>query len=117
MADMDRVPEIERARQLDHIGGVGVHLVAGVGLVGTPMPAPVVGDDAEAFVEEEQHLVVPIVTAERPAVMEHDRRRVLGAPVLVEKVGAIGGGDERHGSAPSNSGGNLRRAWRGRLSG
>ena len=46
------------------------------------MAAAVVGDDAVAFAEEEQHLVVPVVRAQRPAVVEDDRLRVLGPQSL-----------------------------------
>ena len=45
------------------------------------MAAPVVGDDAIAVIEKEQHLRVPVVGRERPAVAEHDRLPV--APILV----------------------------------
>src|SRR5215218_1536303 len=60
------------------------------------MPAPIMGDDAISFVEEEHHLVVPIVTTQGPAVMEDDRLGLFGSPVLVEDVGAVGRGDEGH---------------------
>ena len=51
------------------------------------MAPPVVGDDAEALAEEEQHLVVPVVGAQRPTMVEHDR--LTGAPVLVENLRAV----------------------------
>jgi hypothetical protein len=35
--------------------------MAAIGLGGTPMSAPVVGYDAIAVVEEEQHLRVPVI--------------------------------------------------------
>jgi hypothetical protein len=38
MADMDGVPEAEMVGELDHIGDMGVHVVAGVGLVERPCP-------------------------------------------------------------------------------
>jgi hypothetical protein len=80
--------------QDDDVGGVGVHLVAGVGLGRTAMAATVMRDDAIALGEEEHHLGVPVVGAERPAVMEHDRLSVLGTPVLVEDLRAVLDGDE-----------------------
>ena len=52
------------------------------------------GDDAVALLEEEQHLRVPVVGAERPAVMEDDR--LPGAPVLVEDLRAVLRGDGAH---------------------
>ncbi len=48
------------------------------------MAAAVMGDDAVALVEEEEHLGVPVIGAERPPVMEDDR--LAGAPVLVEDL-------------------------------
>src|SRR3546814_18862107 len=73
MADMDGLLQVQRLRQRDHIGSVGVHVVAGIGLGRTAMAAAVMGDDPIALAEEEQHLGVPVVGAERPAVMEDDR--------------------------------------------
>ncbi len=51
------------------------------------MAAPVVGDHAEALAEEEQHLRVPIIGRQRPAVAKHDGLTV--APVLVEDLNAV----------------------------
>jgi hypothetical protein len=58
------------------------------------MAAPVVGDDAEAVVEEEHHLGVPVVRRERPAVAENDGLTL--APILVEDLDAVLGLDEGH---------------------
>ena len=58
------------------------------------MAAAIVRDDAIALVEKEHHLVVPVVGAERPAMMEDDGLAL--APVLVEDLGAVLGGDNRH---------------------
>jgi hypothetical protein len=59
------------------------------------MAAAIVGDDAIATLKEEQHLVVPIVCAERPAMVEHDRLPL--APILVEDFGTIFRRDHVHG--------------------
>jgi hypothetical protein len=56
----------------------------------------IMGDDSVTFVQEEDHLRVPVVRAQRPAVMEDDRLGVLGTPILVEDVRAVGRGDEGH---------------------
>src|SRR5262245_65932247 len=48
------------------------------------MAAPVVSDDSIPLPEEVEHLGVPVVGAQGPAVMEHDGLRLLGAPVLEE---------------------------------
>ena len=44
------------------------------------MATPVVGYDAIAVVEEEQHLCVPIIGRQRPTVTEYDR--LTGTPIL-----------------------------------
>src|SRR3954466_2091216 len=81
MADMDSVAQVEMP---DHGGGVGGVMIH------------VVGDDAVAVGEEEQQLRVPVVGAERPAVMEHQRLGILRSPVLVEYLGAVLGRDDAH---------------------
>ncbi|MNT33001.1 hypothetical protein D3C72_1689100 [compost metagenome] len=55
------------------------------------MTATVVGDDAVPLGEEEQHLRIPIVRTQRPAVVEHDG--LTAAPVFVENLRAIIRGD------------------------
>src|SRR5712691_6210001 len=58
-----------------------IHVMVATGLGGTAMSAPVVGYDAIAVLEEEQHLRVPIIGRQRPAVAKHDG--LTFAPVLV----------------------------------
>src|SRR5712671_242391 len=58
-----------------------IHIMAAIGLGGTAMSAPVVGYDAIAVLEEEQHLRVPIIGRQRPAVAKDDG--LTFAPVLV----------------------------------
>src|SRR4249920_2847149 len=48
------------------------------------MAAPIMSDDSIPLPEEVEHLGVPVVGAQWPAVMEDDGLRILGAPVLVE---------------------------------
>ena len=91
---MHRVLEIEMCGQRREVVGVVIHVVAVAGLGGAAMAAPVVGDDAIAVLEEEQHLRVPIIGRQRPAVAEHDGLTL--APVLVEDLDAVLGGDRAH---------------------
>ena len=91
---MDGVLEVERRGQRLDVFGVGVHFVAGVGLGRTAVATAVVGDDAKTVIEEEQHLIVPVIGAERPAVMENDRLAL--APILVENLNTVLGGDRTH---------------------
>src|SRR2546425_11079484 len=71
-----------------------IHVMAAAGLGGAAMAAPVMGYDAIAVLEEEQHLRVPIIGRQRPAVAEHDG--LTFAPVLVEDLNAVFGGDRVH---------------------
>jgi len=59
--DMDGVPEIEMGSHGSQVVGVVIHVVTVAGLRGASVPAPVVGDDAVAVLQEEQHLGVPVV--------------------------------------------------------
>src|SRR3989449_3785887 len=72
-----------------------IHVMAATGLGGASMAAPVVGDDAIAVLEEEQHLRVPIIGRQRPPMAEHDGLTL--SPVLVEDLNAVSGRDGRHG--------------------
>src|SRR5215831_18408034 len=62
------------------------------------MTAPVMRDRAEAVLRQEQHLAVPCVRAQRPAVRERDDRAL--APVLVVDFRAVFGGDRAHVGTP-----------------
>src|SRR4029079_567873 len=73
MADMDRIAQIEVRDDACSIGGVMVHVVSVAHLARTAMPATVMGDDTKTLVEEVEHLGIPIVRAQRPAVVEDDR--------------------------------------------
>src|ERR1700722_9671250 len=93
---MDCVPKVERCCQLGNVGGIGVHLVAGVGLGRAAVPATIMRDDAIAVLKEEHHLVVPVIGAERPTVVEDDWLSVLRSPVLVEDFHAVSGDKSCH---------------------
>jgi len=94
MADMHRLPEVEMCGEGRKVGGVMIHVMSAVGLGGTAMSAPVVGDDAIAVVEEEHHLCVPIVGRQRPAVAENDRLAL--APVFVIDLRPVFSRDRTH---------------------
>ena len=98
VADVNGVVEIEMCGHRGQVVGVVVHVVAIAGLGGAAVPTPVVGDHPVAVAEEEQHLGVPVVRRQRPAVTEHDR--LARPPVLVEDLGAVGSGDRAHSHAP-----------------
>jgi hypothetical protein len=93
--DVDRIAQIEMLGHGRQIVGVVIHVVTVTDLARASVTTPIVGDHAVAAAEEEQHLVVPVVTGERPSVAEDDR--LARAPVLVEDLNAVGCGDPAHG--------------------
>src|ERR1700733_2663973 len=94
MADVDDVFDIELCDQLGDVGGIGVHLVAGVCLGGAPVSAAVMSDDAVAVLKEEHHLGVPVVCGEGPAMVKPEYRSF--APVFVVDRSAVFRCDVRH---------------------
>src|SRR5712691_9978502 len=78
---MHRFLEVEMRGQRCQVVGVMIHVLAAIGLGGTAMSAPVVGYDAIAVLEEEQHLRVPIIGRQRPDVAKQNGLSF--APVLV----------------------------------
>src|SRR4030088_2382926 len=86
--------EVEMCGQRRQIVGVMIHVMAATGLRGAAMATPVMGYDAIAVLEEEQHLCVPIIGRQWPAVAEHDG--LTFAPVLVEDLNAVLRRDSAH---------------------
>jgi hypothetical protein len=78
------------------VGRVVIHVVAIADLGRAAVAAAVVRNDTKALGEEEQHLGVPIIAGQRPAMVEHDGLGRLGAPILEEDFNAVGGGDRAH---------------------
>ena len=81
---MNRVLEIKMLNELCHIGGIGVHVVTKECLCRASMASTVVSDHPEAVFEKEHHLTIPVVRAERPAVVKEERLRVFRTPVFEE---------------------------------
>jgi hypothetical protein len=85
-------------KRLDHgceIVGIAVHVVRGGGLARTAVPAPVVRDHPETLLRKEEHLAVPGVRVQRPAVRK--RYSWTRAPILVVDFRTVLGGDKTHG--------------------
>ncbi|MNG36393.1 hypothetical protein D3C84_1234070 [compost metagenome] len=59
------------------------------------MTASVVGDDPVALGSQENHLRLPAVSVQRPAMTEDNR--LTGAPVLVVDLDAVAGSEGAHG--------------------
>ena len=62
VADVNGVVEVEVGGQSSQIIGVVVHVMTVAGLRRAPVPTPVKSNHAVAMTQEEQHLVVPIVS-------------------------------------------------------
>jgi hypothetical protein len=92
------------------IVGVVVHVVTVTDLARASVAASIVGDHAVAVAEEEQHLVIPVVTGKRPSVAEDDR--LAGAPILEEDLDAVARGDHAHYVPLRGCGLRLRRSRR-----
>src|SRR5712692_11014423 len=84
---MDRVLKVKLFSQSREIVGVGVHLVTFPRLGGTAVTSPVMRDDSIALLAEEQHLSVPVIRGERPAMTEHYGLAL--SPVLVVDVRTV----------------------------
>src|SRR6266849_1148911 len=91
---MDRVLKVKLFSQSREIVGVGVHLVTFPRLGGTAVTSPVMRDDSIALLAEEQHLSVPVIRGERPAMTEHYGLAL--SPVLVVDVRTVLCSERRH---------------------
>lgn len=58
---MNRVLEVEKRRDRSKIVGIVIQVMAIGHLAGPAVATAVMGDDAIAVIEEEQHLRVPII--------------------------------------------------------
>jgi hypothetical protein len=94
MADMNGVLQIEMRRQGRKIVGIVIHVMAVARLRGSAVVAAVMGYDAIAVIEEEQHLRVPVIGRQRPTMAKHNG--LTFAPVLVEDVDAVFGSNRAH---------------------
>ena len=100
VTDMDGVAQVQLRDDLGDIGRVVVHVVPLPDLGRPAVAAAVVGDDSITLVDEMEHLRIPIVTTQGPAVVKDDRLRGLRAPVLVEDADAVLRCDRVHGLIP-----------------
>src|SRR5204863_7872540 len=89
MANVDGITQIEMRDDRGGIRGVVVHVVTIADLARPAMAPPVMSNDSIPFFHEVEHLGVPIVRAQWPAMMEDDGLRVLGTPVLEVDRGAV----------------------------
>src|SRR5262245_20226958 len=94
MTDVNCVFQFEMVGDGLQVVGIVIHIVAVAGLSRAAMSAPIRRDYPIAFGEKEQHLRVPIVRTERPAMAEHDGLSF--APVFVINSYSVFGFDVAH---------------------
>ena len=94
MANVNGVLKVEMRGQRRQVIGIVIHVVTVAHLSGPAMAPAVMSYDAIAVLEEEQHLRVPVIGRQRPAMAEHDW--LTFAPVLVENLNAVFGRDRGH---------------------
>src|SRR6516164_7330349 len=95
VADMDGVAEVQMLDDGSRVGGVVVHIVAVRHLARPPVAAAINADHPVALLDKKQHLSVPVVGTERPAMVEDNR--LATPPVFVEDLCAVVGCDRAHG--------------------
>src|SRR2546430_2501690 len=84
MTNVHGLLQIKMRGQSRKVVGIMIHVMAVARLGGAAMAAPVVGYDTIAVLEKEQHLRVPVIGRQWPAVAEHDG--LTFAPVLIIDV-------------------------------
>src|SRR5438309_4432358 len=84
MTNVHGLLQVEMRGQSRKVVGVMIHVMAVARLGGPAVASSVMGDDAIAVFEEEQHLRVPVIGRQRPAVAENDR--LTFAPVFIMDV-------------------------------
>jgi hypothetical protein len=104
VTDVNRILEAEVLDDSGRVGSVVVHVVPVAHLGGATVAASVMRDDSIPVSQEEKHLGVPVVGGEWPAVVEDDRLRSFGTPVLIEDFDAVFGCYEAHVRGPSFEG-------------
>src|SRR5262249_32665351 len=100
MTHMERSFQIELVRQGHHVSGVGIHIVPRGTLRRATVATTVMCDDPVTLREEVEHLVVPVISTQRPSMVEDNWLGVAGTPILVEDPGPIGGSHGTHCHSP-----------------
>src|SRR5215469_8907909 len=91
---MDSLAQVQVLDDRGCVRGVVVHVVSVRHLTRAAVAAAIVRNDAVSMTNEEQHLGIPVIGAERPAVMEHDGLTL--APIFIEELYAIRSRDCAH---------------------
>jgi hypothetical protein len=81
MANVNGVLQVKMRGQRRQVIGIVIHVVTVAHLSGPAMASAVMRYDAIAVLEEEQHLRVPVIGRQRPAMAEHNG--LTFTPVLI----------------------------------
>src|SRR5689334_23064611 len=94
VTDVYGVDEIEMFDDCRSVGCVMIHVVSVRHLTRPSMAPAIDTHNPIPLLNEVQHLRIPVVRAERPPVVEHNG--LATAPVLIEDLSAVLGGDRAH---------------------
>jgi hypothetical protein len=95
VADMDGIAEVQVFGDGRCVSGVMVHIVAVRHLARAPVAATIDSHDTIPLLNEEKHLGIPVVRAERPAMVDDDGLAV--TPVFAKDLNAVFGRNRAHG--------------------
>src|SRR6266403_378336 len=94
MTNVHGVLQIKMRGQSRKVVGIVIRVMAVARLGGPAVASSVMGDDAIAVFEEEQHLRVPVVGRQRPTMAKYDGLSF--APIFVVNLRSIFGRDCAH---------------------
>src|SRR5450759_3038884 len=97
MADQGCFSQVQPFKQFRQVVSVGIHVVASPRLAGPAMSATIMSNASIAVGGQEDHLRLPGVRVERPAMTEDDG--LARAPVLVVDLCAVTGCNRAHANA------------------
>ena len=72
MSNKDDPIQVQLLKQFGKVVCIGVHVIAGPGLIRASMAATIVRDYAKSMGAKEEHLRVPSIRRKRPSMAEHD---------------------------------------------
>ena len=87
MTDVNSVLEIKRFDKFGNVGSICVHIIAVHRLSGATVPAPIMSDDPVAARQKKHHLSVPVISRQRPTMMEKDG--LAGTPIFVINLSPV----------------------------
>src|ERR1700756_960753 len=96
MTNVNGIAKIKLFDDRRYVGCVVIHVVAIADRGRTTVTATIMGDDTITLADEEEHLGVPVVGAQRPTMVENNWLGGLRPPIFVEDLHAIPGRNGGH---------------------